>query len=189
VVPKLDSTAGVAAVAEALGQVGLGDVPVMAGIETVAGVVRVDDVLQPPVRLAYFGAEDFIADIGGMRTEEGTEVLYARSRVALAARMAGVHAFDQIVPTFSDDERFLADARQGRAIGYRGKMCIHPAQVPLANEVFAPSDEDRDRARRLLTAYEQAAEAGKGAIVFEGQMVDEPMARHARALLEEDDER
>jgi citrate lyase subunit beta/citryl-CoA lyase len=184
VVPKLDTKVDVETVARALAGSGAADVPVLAGIETAAGVARVDEVLVGPVYAAYFGAEDFIADIGGVRTEAGTEVLYARSRVALAARVAGVHALDQIVPSFSDDDRFLADARLGRAIGYGGKMCIHPGQVALANEVFSPSDEERDWARRLLAAYEEAQSQGHGAIEFEGQMVDEPMARRARAILE-----
>ena len=183
VVPKLDTKADVDAVARALAGSAAADVAVLAGIETAAGVARVDEVLAGPVYAAYFGAEDFIADIGGVRTEEGTEVLYARSRVALAARVAGVHALDQIVASFSDDDRFLADARLGRAIGYGGKMCIHPAQVSLANQVFSPSEEERDWARRLLAAYEGAQREGQGAIEFEGQMVDEPMARRARAIL------
>ena len=187
VVPKLDSAKGVESVARALDAAGLSSVPVLAGVETVAGVARVEEVLRAPIFAAYFGAEDFIADIGGVRTEQGNEVLYARSRVALAARLAGVHALDQIVPTFNDDEQFLADARAGRAIGYRGKMCIHPAQVPLANEVFSPSDAERDWARRLVSAYEQAQRDGQAAIAFEGQMVDEPLARRARALLEADE--
>ncbi len=186
VVPKLESQADVESVEEALARAGV-DVPVIAGIETVGGVARVSDVLRQPVQAAYFGAEDFVADIGGVRTEAGTEVLYARSRVALAARIAGVHALDQIVPSFSDDERFLGDAREGRAIGYRGKMCIHPAQVPLANQVFSPSEAERTWARGLLAAYDEAARAGEAAIVFDGQMVDEPMARRARAVLGEDE--
>ena len=148
VVPKLESQVGVESVREALAGAGL-DIPVIAGIETVGGVAGVDEVLTPPVQAAYFGAEDFIADIGGVRTEAGTEVLYARSRVALAARLAGVHALDQIVSSFSD--------------------------------------EDRQWARDLLAAYEQAARAGEAAIVFNGQMIDEPMARRARAILEEED--
>ena len=184
VVPKLDSEEALTRVVEALRSAGVADLPVLAGIETVAGVVRAESVLRAPVYAAYFGAEDFIADIGGVRTESGLEVLYARSRVALAARLAGVHALDQIVPSFSDDERFLADAQEGRAIGYRGKMCIHPAQVPLANQVFAPSEEERDWARRLLVAYRDANERGEAAVAFEGQMIDEPMARRARAILE-----
>jgi citrate lyase subunit beta/citryl-CoA lyase len=182
-VPKLESAADVEVVARALDKAGLAAKPVFAGIESVAGVARVEEVLRPPIAAAYFGAEDFIADIGGVRTEAGREVLYARSRVALAARMAEVQAIDQIVAPFSDPDRFLTDAREGRAIGYRGKLCIHPSQVELAHQVFSPSEEECDRARRLLVAYEHAERAGEAAIVFEGAMVDEPMARRARAIL------
>jgi citrate lyase subunit beta/citryl-CoA lyase len=106
--------------------------------------------------------------------------------VALAARLADVHALDQIVASYSDHERYLEDARLGRAIGYRGKLCIHPSQVSLANELFSPSAEELKRARRLLDAYESAQRAGEAAISFEGEMVDEPMARRARALLEQE---
>ena len=73
-------------------------------------------------------------------------MLYARSQVALAARLAGVPVLDQVVTAFGDDERFLADAAMGRSIGYSGKLCIHPAQVPLANQCFSPSPTERDRA-------------------------------------------
>ncbi len=187
VVPKVEAVADVEAVAGSLEDAGLSTLAVLAGIETAAGVARVEELLRPPVSAAYFGAEDFIADMGGTRTEAGIEVLYARSRVALAARLTGVHAIDQIVASFDDDERFLVDGREGQAIGYRGKLCIHPAQVRLANEIFSPSADELDRARRLLAAYEQARRAGEAAIAFEGQMVDQPMARRARATLELDD--
>jgi citrate lyase subunit beta / citryl-CoA lyase len=183
VVPKLESSAQVTQVAAALEANGLAHLHVCAGIETVTGVAQADDVLRAPVAVAYFGAEDFIADIGGIRTPENIEVLYARSRVALAARLAGVHSLDQIVAVLGDDERFLADARQGRAIGYRGKLCIHPEQVALANRAFSPSAEELEHARRLLDVYEHAAVEGSGAVVFEGQMVDEPMVKRARAVL------
>ena len=85
--------------------------------------------------------------------------------------------------TTLDDERFLADAADGRAIGYRGKLCIHPAQVPLANRAFSSSPEEIERAHRLLAAYDAAVERGEAAIDFEGQMVDEPLARQARAVI------
>jgi citrate lyase subunit beta/citryl-CoA lyase len=185
VVPKLESVAQLDDVAHALAAVGCEDLPVLAGIESAAGVARVDELLRPPVTIAYFGAEDYIADMGGVRTASSFEVLYARSRVVLAARIAGVHALDQIVAAYDDEAGFLADAGAGRALGYRGKVCIHPSQVPLANQVFSPSPEELDRARRLLDAYEAAATAGEAVIAFEGQMVDEPMARRARALLDE----
>lgn len=183
VVPKLESSRQRDEVVAALRDVGM-PLPIFAGIETVAGVHRCEEILDSPdVAAGYFGAEDFIADLGGVRTREGTEVLYARSRVAIAARLAAVGAVDQVVPTLRDDELFLADAALGRSLGFRGKLCIHPAQVTLANAAFTPSPEALDRARRMVAAYEAAAVEGRASIDFDGQMVDEPLVRQARALL------
>jgi citrate lyase subunit beta / citryl-CoA lyase len=183
IVPKLETPEQLATVAGALAEAGLGHLHVLAGIESAAGVDSVRELLVPPVAVAYFGAEDFVADMGGVRTLASTEVLYARSRVALAARLAGVPAVDQVVTRLDADDHFLVDAADGRALGYRGKLCIHPAQVPLANRAFSPSPDEVDRARRLMFAYEQAVARGEAAIAFEGQMVDEPLARHARAVI------
>ncbi|MDH4171758.1 MAG: CoA ester lyase [Acidimicrobiia bacterium] len=183
VVPKVESGEQVQVVRAALAAAHLAELAIMAGIETAAGVVRADALLAPPVTHAYFGAEDYISDLGGVRTAHNQEVLYARSRVALAARVGGVHALDQVVTDFGDDRRFLADAAEGAMLGYRGKLCIHPAQVTLAHQAFTPSAEDVARARALLAAYEDAAAAGQGAIAFDGQMVDEPLARQARDIV------
>lgn len=186
VVPKLESTVEVDQAQEALLKADRDHIRLLAGIETAAGVARAAEVLEHPrVDLAYFGAEDFITDMGGVRTDEGLEVLYARSRVALAARLAGVPILDQVVTAFSDDERYSADAALGRSIGYSGKLCIHPAQVPLANQCFSPSPEERKRARALLATWDEAQARGEASVAFEGQMVDEPLARRARALLDE----
>jgi citrate lyase subunit beta/citryl-CoA lyase len=185
VVPKLESPVQVAVVAEALDARGLTELPIVAGVETAAGVARAEAVLDDArVSVAYFGAEDFVADVGGIRTETGTEVLYARSQVALAARLTGTVAIDQVVTALRDEERFRADAAIGRSLGYRGKLCIHPDQVGWAHAAFSPSAEEVDRARRLLAAYDDAVAAGEAAIAFEGQMVDEPLARQARAVLD-----
>lgn len=184
VVPKLETAAEVGTVVAALADGGHGGLGVLAGLETAAGVERAGEVLGAPgVVAAYFGAEDYVADLGGIRTPEGDEVLYARSRVALAARLAGVPVLDQVVTDFRDANRFRVDAARGRALGYRGKLCIHPDQVALAHEAFSPSPEELDRARRLLDAYGRARAEGRAAIDFEGQMVDEPLARQARSIL------
>ncbi len=183
VVPKLESLEQLDTVSTALATAGLTHLHVVAGIETAVGVERAGELFRPPVAVGYFGAEDFVADMGGVRTPSSEEVLYARSRVALAARIAGILSLDQVVTALDDEELFLADAARGRAIGYRGKLCIHPAQVPLANRAFSPSREDVDRSRRLLMEYDAAAARGEAAINFEGQMVDEPLARHARAVV------
>ena len=181
VVPVLESVAALERVADRLADIG--PLGVIAGLETVAGVERATEVLRPPVMAAYFGAEDYIADLGGVRTPENTEVLYARSRVAVACRLAGVAALDQVVVALADEGIFTSDARQGRALGYAGKLCIHPAQVPWANRAFRPTEAELDRAGRLLALYEETQRTGAGAVAFEGRMIDEPLARQARALL------
>jgi citrate lyase subunit beta/citryl-CoA lyase len=174
-VPKLDSAEGVDAVA-----VALGGRAVIAGIETVRGVAEARDVLRAPVAACYFGAEDYVADLGGVRTDGNAEVAWARSWVAVAARLAGVVALDMVTLTFGDADRFVAEAGEARALGYGGKLCIHPAQVPLANLAFSPTGEEIDWARGLLAAFDAA---GGATIAFDGQMVDEVVAARARAIL------
>lgn len=183
VVPKLESAADVRRVAGALAARGL-DLPLLAGLETGAGVWNAREIMaEDAVAWAYFGAEDYTTDLGGTRTPGNLEVLYARSHVALAARLTGVHALDIVVTRLNDEAAFREDAAQGRALGYGGKLCIHPVQVPLAHDYFGPTEAEAERARRLLAAAHDAAREGRGAFSFEGQMVDEPMLAKARAIL------
>jgi citrate lyase subunit beta/citryl-CoA lyase len=184
VVPKLERRDELETVRAALAVAGLQGLRVIAGLESAAGVLRASELLGPPVVAAYFGAEDYIADLGGRRTAEGLEVLYARSHVALCARVAGVQSIDQVVVDFHDDAAFLADARRGRELGYAGKLCIHPRQVALAHTAFMPDPDELERSRRMLESWERSSGAGAGAFEFEGQMVDEPALRMARSLLE-----
>ncbi len=184
VLPKVDSVAHVAAATTALDAAGLEHVGIVLGVETARGVDAVREVAaHPRVVAMYFGAEDFVADMGGVRTAASTEVLYARSRIALAARVAGIAAIDQVVVAYRDDDAFLEDARVGRSIGYAGKLCIHPSQVALANQVFSPSAQEVAQARALVAAYDDAVRAGRGAISVDGRMVDEALVRNARAIV------
>jgi citrate lyase subunit beta/citryl-CoA lyase len=184
VVPKLDRLEQLDRVAAALDRAGHRGLPVLVGIETALGVADVRSLLaHRRVRAGYFGAEDFIADMGGFRTSGNQEVLYARSQVALAGRLTGVPVLDQVVTDFRNDAAFESECREARAMGYRGKLCIHPGQVALANAGFVPSAEEVEHARRLLEAYDRASASGVAAIDFEGQMVDEPLAARARQTL------
>ena len=175
VVPKLDTPSQLAAVADAVG-----GRPVVAGLETVRGALDARLVLGPPVVACYFGAEDYVADLGGTRTSHNAEVAYPRAHVAAAARLAGVPALDMVTIDFRDHDRFAAEARDARALGYAGKLCIHPDQVALAHEAFRPSADEVAWATELLAAFD---EAGGRTIAFAGQMVDEVVAARARAVL------
>jgi citrate lyase subunit beta/citryl-CoA lyase len=173
VLPKYERRADIDLLRDRLGA----DVPIVVGLETVRGVAACRELLRADVDVIYFGAEDYIADIGGRRTERGAEVLYARSEVRLAAHLAEVAAVDQAVVSIGDDDRFRADAEQGRAIGYTGKICVHPRQVELSHEVFTPGPDEVEHARAVLRA------SADGVAVVDGQMVDEPHMRLARTVL------
>lgn len=184
VIPKVESLAGLDQASEMLDRAGLDHIGIFAGFETALGVADARPLLaHPRVVAAYFGAEDYIADMGGVRTESNAEVHVARSMTVLAARLAGVPIVDQVVTDFRNDQVYDLEASQARNLGYAGKLCIHPSQVAIANAAFSPSSDELDRARRLLAAYDEASARGVAAIDFEGQMVDEPLASQARNTL------
>ncbi len=184
VLPKLERSSHVTVLRRRLEEVGHRGLPVIAGVETARGVTQLERILaECEVQAVYFGAEDLIADLHGIRTDEGLEVLYARSHVALQARTAGIGCIDQVVVRLDDDGLFQRDARMGRSLGYMGKICLHPRQVPLARRAFQPSVAELETATRLLAAYDAEARTGAGAILLDGEMVDEPMVRRARELL------
>ena len=188
VMPKIETIAGLDSLAARLADRGL-DMPVIGGVETALGVADARSLLAHDlISAAYFGAEDFIADLGGVRTASNDEVAYARAQVALAGRLAEVTVIDQVVADFTDDDRCRRECLEARSMGYGGKLCIHPSQVAIANAAFLPSSEEIDRARRLLEAYDDAKAQGVASVAFEGQMVDEPVAVQARRVLAQADD-
>lgn len=158
---------------------------IVGGIESIGGVLNVESLVavDPRMDAIFFGAEDFISDIGGRRTPSGNEVLYARSRVVLAARSRRLIALDQAVTEIRDDDQFTGDAEFGRDLGYTGKICVHPRQVEIANRVFSPSQAELAHSRRLIETYEAAMKAGKGTIDFEGKMIDGPLLKRAQDIV------
>lgn len=137
----------------------------------------------PRVVAMTLGAEDFALSAGMLPQPEG--LLYPKQQMVLAARAAGILplGFVASIAEYSDQDRFRAVIRQARRLGFRGGFCIHPLQVAIMNEEFAPSMEEVETARRLIAAYEEAVAAGRGAVEFEGKMVDEPIVVRARDTL------
>ncbi|MGQ0467826.1 MAG: HpcH/HpaI aldolase/citrate lyase family protein [Sporichthyaceae bacterium] len=150
---------------------------VVVGVETALGVEQARELLARGPDAAYFGAEDFVADMGGRRTAGGAEVAYARSRVVLAARLAGVPALDQAVIAVHDATAFQADAAAGRDLGYAGKICLTLAQVAAAHDAFTPSGTEVAHAHAVVRA------AADGVGIVNGAMVDAAHLRGARAVL------
>lgn len=164
---------------------GGGSRSIVAGIESIRGVVNALALCaaHPRVTAVYFGAEDFISDMGGRRTLAGNEVLYARSQVAIAAKAARITALDQAVIEIRDDTQFREDASRGRDLGYDGKICVLPRQVAIANELFSPRPDEVTYARRLIETYDRATTAGLGTIDFEGKMIDGPTLKRAQRMV------
>lgn len=184
VLPKAATAADIERATDALDRAGHTTHAILAGIETVAGVVNAREVFASKrVTTCYFGAEDYTADLGGERRPDGIEVLWPRSQVAAFARLHGVWALDMVVTDFNNSVAFGAEAELGRALGYKGKLCIHPAQVALAHAAFTPTAEQVDRARRMIATYEEASARGIASVAFEGEMIDEPIVQRARKLL------
>ncbi|TDP98142.1 HpcH/HpaI aldolase/citrate lyase family protein [Labedaea rhizosphaerae] len=173
VLPKYESAAQLQTVRAALPA----GATVVVGVESALGVADARSLLAAGPDAAYFGAEDYIADLGGRRTPAGTEALYARSAVGLAARLAGVPAIDEAVVDVRDEEAFRRNATDGRNIGYRGKICIHPSQVVLAHEVFTPTAAEVAEAEAVVEAEAQ------GVAVINGRMVDAAHVKMAREVL------
>ncbi len=184
VVPMVETLEGLDLCSRLLNEAGFGHLGIIAGLETAQGVADARQLLaHDQIVGAYFGAEDYIADLGGVRTETNTEVLFARSSVAQSGRLAGKPVIDQIVSNFRDLDRMSHESVEARSMGYVGKLCIHPGQVKIANAGFMPTEAEIKRAHRLLTAFDAGVATGVAAIDFEGQMVDEPVAEQARQIL------
>lgn len=163
----------------------LGDVEVIALVETARGVVHAAAIAAADgVTALMWGAEDLVASLGGTssRTAGGTYravALQARSQVLLAAGAAGVGCIDAVYVDIADLEGLAAEAEDAAASGFSAKACIHPGQVAAVRTAFAPGDAEVERARALLAA----AERERGVFAYEGRMVDEPILRHARSVV------
>jgi citrate lyase subunit beta/citryl-CoA lyase len=181
-VPKVSGPDDLTPVATAVG-----GRPVFPLLETARGILNADAIAAapPPARLGalLFGAEDLTAEIGIARTIDGDELLYARSRVVLAATAAGVDAIDAVFTHLDDADGLRRDASRARALGFTGKMTIHPAQVAVVNEMFAPTADEIAAAERLIASFEASQRAGDGVARIDGQMVDAPVVARARRIL------
>ncbi len=157
---------------------------IIAIIETAKGVLNAAAIAQVNSVVALaFGAEDLAADAGMRRSPSNVEVAVPRSMVALSAAAHGALAIDMITADFQDTDRFRREADEAVALGYAGKMCLHPSQVASAHAAWTPSQEELAWAKRVVDAAEGAGAASGGVVVVDGKMVDVPLVRQARALL------
>ena len=154
-------------------------------IETALGVENAFAIASASSRVQalFLGAEDLTADLRCQRTKEGREIEYARTRLVVAARAAGVDVYDTPFTDVNDDEGIWVDTRLAKALGFTGKASISPRHVEVINEVFSPTQKEIDYAYEVMDAIRLAKEQGKGAIALHGKMIDAPIVARAERTL------
>ena len=189
--PKTGSAADVLAADQYITQVeetlGLsqGTVGLMPLIETAMGVENAYAIASATsrVKALFLGAEDLTADLQCKRTKESREIEYARTRLVVAARAAGVDVYDTPFTDVNDDEGIVKDAQLAKSLGFTGKASISPRHVEVINSVFSPTQKDVDYAYEVMEAIRLAKEQGKGAIALHGKMIDAPIVARAQQTI------
>ena len=154
-------------------------------IETAMGVENAFAIASAAdrVQALFLGAEDLTADLQCKRTKEGREIEYARTRLVVAARAAGVDVYDTPFTDVNDDEGIVKDAQLAKALGFTGKASISPRHVEVINETFSPTLKEIDYAYEVIDAIALAKQQGKGAIALHGKMVDAPIVARAERTI------
>jgi len=164
----------------------VGSVGIQLLIETAKGVMNAYPAASasPRVNSLIFGAVDFTKDMRVTLTSEGQEQLYARYHTAVAARAAGCVAIDCPFVNISDVEAFKKSTREGRQMGYEGRMLIHPSQIGPSHEIYTPSAADVEWAEGVKKVFEEEGIAkGSAAVSYKGKMVDTPVYENALQIL------
>ncbi|CUH63140.1 (3S)-malyl-CoA thioesterase [Thalassovita autumnalis] len=178
--PKVNSAADVQALADLLGN----DTPIWAMIETPLGVLNALEIAAHPQLQGFVaGTNDLAKELNCRYRADRLPMQMALQTMLLAARAHGVVAVDGVYNRFKDDEGLKAECDQGRDLGFDGKTLIHPAQVALTNEAFAPSEAEIDLAKRQIAAFEESEAAGQGVAVVDGKIVENLHVETATKLL------
>lgn len=164
----------------------VGKTKMMAAIEGPLGVMNSYEIAKSSKRLVgiAIGAEDFVTSIKTTRSPEGLELLAARSQIILAARAAGIYVLDTVYSDVNNDEGFIAETKLIKQLGFDGKSVIHPRQVALTHEVYAPTEKEIKNALRVIDAIDEAEKSGSGVIALDGKMIDGPIVDRAYRVLE-----
>ncbi len=181
--PKVSSADDVRELVDSLTETG-SSVPILALLETSRGVLAAEDIAAvDSVDALLLGAEDLSADVGLTRTSEGTEILYARQHVVLAANSHDIDAIDTLYTDFQDRDGLAGDTAFAVELGFDGKMAIHPAQVTVINDQFTPDEERIEWAREVLAARSEAEQEGRGVFSVDGEMIDAPLIAQAEDVV------
>jgi citrate lyase subunit beta/citryl-CoA lyase len=150
-------------------------------IESALGAIKAYEISKasPNIVALTIGLEDYTADLGTQRTMEGRESFWARSQVINAARAAGVQPIDTVFSDVTDMEGLKQSVLEAKSLGFEGKGCIHPRQIQVIHEAFSPTPEEIDKAKKIVTAFEEADAKGLGVVSLGSKMVDPPVVKRA----------
>lgn len=185
-VPKVETGQQVEALAAALDRLAAPDsLRLWTMMETPRAFLRAEEIASASDRLAalVIGTNDLVNDLHGLHVPGRAPALTALSLSVLGARAAGKAVLDGVFNSIADEAGFRAEAQQGREMGFDGKTLIHPSQVAPANEIFGPSPDELDDARKIVSAYEHAQAAGESVFTVDGRMVESLHVRDAQRIL------
>ncbi len=163
----------------------IGHITLQAILESAKGILNAYEIASASSRLTalQFGSEDLRGDLGATRTPMSQEVFYARSHVVTVAAACSLQAIDGVFLDLADDEAAYQQAKKAAELGYQGKLAIHPRQIEPYHRAFTPSESEITAAQQLMHAFDVHQQAGVGAFVFDGKMIDEAIVRPARQIL------
>lgn len=164
----------------------VGSVGIIALIETALGVENSFAIASASkrVKALFLGAEDLTADLQCKRTKEGREIEYARTRLVVAARAAGVEVYDTPFTDVNDDDGIVTDAELAKSLGFGGKASISPRHINAINRAFSPTEAEIEYAYEVIEAITRAKAEGKGAISLRGKMIDAPIVARAERTID-----
>ena len=185
-VPKCESAGQIAQVNSRIGEIKKannisGNIWLMPIIESALGVLKALEIAtsENVVALAI-GLEDYTADLGTRRTNEGTESFFARSMVVNACKAAGIQAIDSVFSDIADMEALKQNVLRSKALGFDGMGCIHPRQIRVIHDNFAPDEAEIDKAKKIVNAFIEATEKGLGVVSLGTKMIDPPVVKRAQ---------
>jgi citrate lyase subunit beta/citryl-CoA lyase len=130
------------------------------------------------------GLEDYTADIGTQRTVEEKESFMARSTIVAAAKAAGIQPIDTVFSDVNDMEGLFKSTREVKLLGFEGKGCIHPRQIKIVHEAFAPTENEIEKAKKIIIAFKEAKAKGLGVVSIGSKMIDAPVVKRAERTIE-----
>jgi len=190
-IPKCESTSSVRDIENRIQEIknwfGISHpVYLMPIIETALGVEMCFEIARASTNVVAIaiGLEDLTADMGVARTSDGAESFYARTRLVNAAKAAGIQPIDSVFSDVSDMEALRQTVLSSKALGFEGMGCIHPRQIPVIKQGFAPGPEEIEKSKKIVLAFENAREKGLGVVALGSKMIDPPVVARAQKIID-----